>query len=110
MFLTKIIVFRWCWYQRNVGWSKENLFGSNNEPEIHIFNYLQHQKLLLVADQLQGSTFLFDSNSEDIGTSKLLSQLKLLASLLELKDNNTIFLRLLLLSQVTNAGTASSLL
>ena len=98
MFLTKIIIFRWCWYQRNVGWSKENLIGSNNEPEIHIFNYLQHQKLLL------------EINSEDIGTSKLLSQLKLLPSLLELKDNNTIFLRLLLLSQVTNAGTASCLL
>ena len=110
MFLTKIIVFRWCWYQRNVGWSKENLFGSNNEPEIHIFNYSQHHELLLVADQLQGSTFLFEINSEDIGTSKLLSLLKLLASLLELKDNNTIFLRLLFLSQVTNAGTASSLL
>ena len=31
------------------------------------------QKLLLVANQLQGSTFLFEINSEDIGTVKVLA-------------------------------------
>ena len=30
--------------------SKENLFCSKNAPEIHIFNSLRHQKLLLVAN------------------------------------------------------------
>ena len=36
--------------------------------------------------------FLFDINNEDIVISKLVSQLKLLPSLIELKDNNTIIL------------------
>ena len=39
---------------------------------------------------MQDSTFLFEINSEDIGISKLVSQLKLLPSLFELKDNDTI--------------------
>ena len=37
--------------------SKYNFFCSNNVPEIHIFNFSRHQKLLLVANQLQDSTF-----------------------------------------------------
>ena len=36
--------------------------------------------------------FLFDINNEDIAISKLVSQLKLLPSLFELKDNDTIIL------------------
>ena len=51
----------------------QNLFYSNNAPEIHIFNTFRHQKLLLVANQLQDSTFLFDINSKGIVFSKLLS-------------------------------------
>ena len=72
-------------------------------------------------------TFLFEINSESNGISKLVSQLQLLPSLFELKDNGTIFIstiikklqdmsrnrslfisevgkivRLLLLSQATN--------
>ena len=66
--------------------SKEHLFCSNNAPEIHIFNFRQHQKLLLVAKKLQDSTLLFENNREDIGISKLISQLKILPSLFELKD------------------------
>ena len=66
--------------------SKENLFCSNNAPGIHIFKSWQHQKLLLVANQLKNSTSLSGSNNEDIGISKLVSQLKLLPSLYELKD------------------------
>ena len=102
---------------------RKSLFFSSNIPEIHIFISWQHQKLLLAANQFQGSTFLFETNSEDKGISKLL--LKLLPSLFELKDNDTIVMstiikklqdmsqnrsfliskivRLLLLSQVTNA-------
>ena len=53
---------------------KKNLFCSNNAPEIHIFNSLRHQKLLLVANQLQ-DLFLFDINSKDIVISKLVSWL-----------------------------------
>ena len=68
--------------------SKEDLFCSSNAPEILIFNSLRHQKLLLVAKQLQDSTFCI--NSEDIGISKLVSQVKLLPSLFKLKDNDTI--------------------
>ena len=86
--------------------SKENLFCSNNATEIHIFNSLRHQQLLLVANHLQDNTFLFDINSEGILISKLVSQLKLLPSLFELEDNETIVMsplgmivRLLLLSQ-----------
>ena len=51
---------------------KKNLFCSNNAPEIHIFNSLRHQKLLLVANQLQ-DFFIFDVNSEDTAISKLAS-------------------------------------
>ena len=69
---------------------KENLICSNNAPEIHIFNSLRHQKLLLAANQLQDSTFLFDINSKGTVISKLVSQFKLLASLFELEDNDTI--------------------
>ena len=43
--------------------------------------------LLLVANQLLDST---EINSKDIGINKLVSQLKLLPSLLELKDNATV--------------------
>ena len=70
--------------------SKENLTCSNNAPEIHIFNSWQHQKLLLVPNQLQGCNFLFEINSEDISINILVSQSKLLPSLFEHKDNNTI--------------------
>ena len=81
--------------------------------------------LLLVANQLLDST---EINSKDIGINKLVSQLKLLQSLFELKDNDTVemstiikklrnmsrnrslfisevgkIVRLLLLSQATNA-------
>ena len=70
--------------------SKENLFCLMNAPKIHIFNSWRHQKLLLVAKQLQVSTFLFEIISESIAISKLVSQLKLLASLFELRDNDTI--------------------
>ena len=73
----------------------------------HIFNSLRHQKLLLIGNQFQDHA-LFEINS-DIGFSKLLSQLKLLPSLFELKDNDKIAIRLLLLSQAANAVTASSL-
>ena len=51
---------------------------------------MRHQKLLLVANQLKDSSFLFDINNEEIVISKLVSQLKLLPSLIELKDNDTI--------------------
>ena len=68
-----------------VKFSKEHLFCSNNAPEIHIFNFWRHQKLLLVAKNLQDSTPLFENNCEDIGISKLVSQLKILPSLFELK-------------------------
>ena len=64
---------------------KENHFCSNNAPEIHIFNYWRHQKLLLVASQLQDSSFLFEINSEDIGISKLVSQLSYCQVYLNLK-------------------------
>ena len=57
---------------------KENVFCPNNASETYIFNSWRHQKLLLVANQQQDSTFLFEINSEDIGTSRLISQLKLL--------------------------------
>ena len=53
---------------------KENVFCANNASEI--FNSSRHQKLLLVANQLQQSTFLFEINSENIGKSNLISQLK----------------------------------
>ena len=43
--------------------------------------------LLLVANQLLDST---EINSKDIGINKLVSQLKLLQSLFELKDNDTV--------------------
>ena len=36
--------------------------------------------------------FLFDINNEDIAISKLVSQLKLLPSLFELKDNDTVIM------------------
>ena len=93
----------------------ENLFCSNNAPEIHNFNSWRHQKLLLVANQLQDSTF-FKKINKDIGINKLVSQLKLLPSLFELKElkntsrNRSLLisevgkiLKLLLLSQATNA-------
>ena len=69
--------------------SKESFFCWNDTPEIHIFNSWRHQKLLS-ANQLQDSTFLLEINSEDIGISKLVSQLTLLPSLFELKDNGII--------------------
>ena len=66
---------------------RKSLF-SNSAPEIHIFNSRRHQILLSVANQFQDSIFLFDINNENFGFSKLVSQLKLLPSLFELKDNN----------------------
>ena len=45
---------------------------------------------LLVPNQLQDSTFLFEINSENISIIKLVSQSKLLPSLFEHKDNDTI--------------------
>ena len=68
----------------------ENLFCPNNAPETYIFNSWRHRKLL-VTNQLQDSTFLYEVDSEDIGISKLeVSQLKLLPSLFEIKDNGTV--------------------
>ena len=84
-------------------------------------------KLLLVPNQLQDSNFLFEINSVDIGIS-IVSQSKLLSNLFELKENDSIvyehhyqknmsrnrslltskvgkIVRLLLLSQATNART-----
>ena len=84
-------------------------------------------KLLLVPNQLQDSNFLFEINSVDIGIS-IVSQSKLLSNLFELKENDSIvyelhyqknmsrnrslliskvgkIVRLLLLSQATNAKT-----
>ena len=69
--------------------SKENLFWSNNAPEVHIFNSWWQQKLLLVANQLEDSTLLFETNSKDIGISKLVLRLKVMPSSFELKDNDT---------------------
>ena len=43
-----------------------------------------------MVNQLQDSTFLFEINSEDLGTSKLVSVLRLLSSLFELKENDTV--------------------
>ena len=63
--------------------SKENLFHLNNVLEIHILNSWRHQKLLLVGNQLQDNTSLFEIYSEGIDFSKLVSQLKLLPSLFE---------------------------
>ena len=70
--------------------SKENRINSNNAPDIHILNSWRHQKLLSVPKQLQDNTFLFEINNEDIGISKLVSQSKLLSSLFELKENDSI--------------------
>ena len=39
--------------------SKENFICSKNAPEIHIFNSWRHQKLLLVPNELQDSTYFF---------------------------------------------------
>ena len=84
-------------------------------------------KLLLVPNQLQDNNFLFEINSVDIGIS-IVSQSKLLSNLFELKENDSIvyehhyqknmsrnrslltskvgkIVRLLLLSQATNART-----
>ena len=44
---------------------KENVFCPNNASESYILNSWRHQKLLLVAKQLQYSTFLFEINSEE---------------------------------------------
>ena len=123
--------FNFCSMKTCVRLLKENLFYSNNTPEIHhIFNFWWHQKLLLIAKQFKIVTLLFESNSEDSGISKLISQLKILPSLFELKDNDTIvmstinklqhisqnkgfliseigkIIRFLLLSQATNAVKA----
>ena len=76
--------------------SKGHLFCSNNAAEIHIFNFWRHQKLLLVAKKLQNSTLLFENNFEDIGISKLVSQLKILPSLFELKDKDTIVMSMII--------------
>ena len=90
---SEIVIFtkEFAFYSKNDMYQivkRKSLFFSNNIPEIHIFISWQHQKLLLAANQFQGSTFLFETNSEDKGISKLL--LKLLPSLFELKDNDTI--------------------
>ena len=102
------------------------MFYSHNAPEIHIFNSRKHQKLLLVANQLQGKKN--KNSSKDIDISKLVSQLKLLPNVFEHKDNGTVVMstiikklqdmsgnrslflsevgkvvRLLLLSQASNA-------
>ena len=55
-----------------------------------VINSWRHQKLLLVANQLQDSTFFKKINSKDIGISKFVPQLKLLPILFELKDNGTV--------------------
>ena len=43
-----------------------------------------------MAKQFKIVTLLFESNREDSGISQLISQLKILPSLFELKDNDTI--------------------
>ena len=48
--------------------------------ETYIFSSWQHQKLLLIANKLQDSTFFFEINRKEIAISKLKSQLKLLQS------------------------------
>ena len=73
---------------------KEHLFCSNNTPEIHIFNFWRHQKLLLVAKQLQDSTLLFEKTCEYIGISKLVPRLKTSPSLFELKGETNADLKI----------------
>ena len=91
--------------------SKENLFCSNNNtPEIQIFNPWRHQKKLLVANQLQVSTFLFEINSQDNGISKLVSHLKLLSSMLELTDNDKIVLSTIIKKLQDMSGNRSFLI
>ena len=48
---------------------ERNLFFPNNSSEIYICISWRHQKLLLVANQLQGGTFLFEINSKDLAIS-----------------------------------------
>ena len=67
--------------------SKENLFCSNNAHENHIFNSLRHQKRWH-----QDSTFFYLILTMKTVISKLVSPLKLLPSLIELKDNNSIIM------------------
>ena len=47
-------------------------------------------KVILTSQSVARKYFLFEIDSENIGISKLVSQLKLLPSLFELIDNNTI--------------------
>ena len=70
--------------------SKENLFSSNNAPEFNAPQLLTTSKVLISSQSIESSTFLFEINSEDICISKLVSQLKLLPSLFELEDNDTL--------------------
>ena len=51
---------------------KENVFCPNNASETYICNSWRHQNILLVANQLQDSIFLFEINSEGIGTTKFI--------------------------------------
>ena len=101
---------------------KENLFCSNIASEI----YFLTPDVIISSQPI--ARFLFEINREDIGISKLISQSKLLPSLFELKDNDTVVMstiikelqdmsqnrsflrsevgkivRLFLLSQATNA-------
>ena len=68
---------------------KRNLICLNNAPEIHIFNSWRYQKLLLLDNQVQDSTFLFEIKSKDIGISNLVSQSIFMSRLFELKENDS---------------------
>ena len=59
---------------------KENLICPNYSSKTYILNSWQHRNFLLVANQFQASTFLFEINSGDIGISQLILQLQLLPS------------------------------
>ena len=66
--------------KKNIRLPKENIFCPNEASETCIFSSWRHQKLLLVANQLQGSSFLFEIKGEEISISLLKPQLKLLPS------------------------------
>ena len=63
---------------------KKVFFCSNNAPEIPIFDIKNSQLI---------ARWHFYINSEDIGISKLASQLELFPSLFEFKDDDTIIVR-----------------
>ena len=68
---------------------KENLICSNNAPEIHIFHSWRHPKLLLVPSKIVLFYLKLTARTSAI-ISKLVSQSKLLSSLFEFKENDSI--------------------